>query len=189
MKVILTKEQGDSLNRALESNEGDSNKVLLLFIGGLLCGAKNCLKELSVPDMARALYIGYEIEQPKFGVGDIVVGLITGNVYRLTEKNGKNFYGTRVKDGEIRMLIDRTCIRHATKEEAFWAELGREVGELKDNDVIFTKFNNAYRITNDGEDSPNSWVQLHQAKEWYENSTIIAIYPSESFQKFPVGES
>lgn len=187
-KVVLTKEQGDSINRSLESNSGDSTKVLLLFIGGLLYGANSCLKKLSLEQMTKALLIGYKIEQPKVKVGEWATNTDCNQTFKVYAVTDKQI--VRTEDGPLWDRGNRYRVRFysymvtrlATKEEVFWAELNRDIGEFKIDDAVQTNgMINPYKL--------KSKQDLLSAKNDYHANQIRSFYPAESFQKFPVGES
>lgn len=96
------------------------------------------LQELTTAELARALYVGYEVE-PQFKVGDWIHDNITNRVAEIDERG---------YDGELAWVDDEfhnffTDFRHATldeieeeKERRWWEKHGRDVWELKKGDVI-----------------------------------------------------
>lgn len=100
-------------------------------------------------EVARALYVGYEVE-PKFKVGDLVhVSWSNGgaSIHKVLK------VGVRSIDGDLDgIAIDAggnpkpplRIVRHATAEEIAhekerrkWGAVGREVGEFKANDIVY----------------------------------------------------
>jgi hypothetical protein len=145
-------------------------------------GEAKALNGLHIDALIRALYIGYEIEKPKFEVGDIVVGLTTGFIYKLTHTCGRDFYATKLSNGEKSLYVDVDVIRHATKEESFWTELGREVGEFVEGDVVIENDNMTHLI---GEYKEELADDLEFAKNYYTKKLLKGFYPVEAFVKFP----
>jgi len=177
-KVILTKKQAE----AIEIFKNDARDTLEYIAKRKIENNppfKHCYKpfnDMTIDDIALAAFSGYEIEQSKFEVGDVVVGLKSGSLFKITGEIGKNFYGTRLKDGEPNFLLDSEMIRHATKEEIFWAELGREVGEFREGDITLTIHSTEYRI--DSKDT------ILDEKDEYSKGKLKGFYPTESFKLF-----
>jgi hypothetical protein len=62
-KVMLSKEEAQALEAALEINGGvNANVVSWHAVNGLWEGDRSALNDLDLDTVARALYIGYEIE-------------------------------------------------------------------------------------------------------------------------------
>ncbi|RDW17613.1 hypothetical protein CWR48_13940 [Oceanobacillus arenosus] len=90
---------------------------------------ENCgtvLDDVRVYDVARAFFIGYEVE-PEFKVGDWVV----------YEQGNVGQYGDKP------IVLKNPVVRHATpeeiaqeKERRWWKLHGREVWELKQGDIL-----------------------------------------------------
>src|SRR5699024_6673411 len=92
-----------------------------------------CLNDLSILDMARALYEGYEVEET-FKVGDWVKDTSTNAVIKIKDRQHRN----NINDPRY------STVRHATPEEIaeekqrrWWAKHGREVWELRENDILY----------------------------------------------------
>lgn len=176
-KVILTVEQDKMIKEMLIHAGKDS--LMNYHSGGFVDSNKQCLNDLAPSDMARVLYVagGYEIEKPKLEVGDWVVHIKNGfrGVKQITFKN---ITLLKVKGDDVLYLMENT--RHATKEEIFWAELGREVGEFRIGDVTLTNNGSEYHI--DHEDT------VLDEKDEYSKGKLKGFYPSESFKPFPTGD-
>lgn len=185
-KVVLTQEQGDSIKRSLESNNEDSTKVLLLFIGGLLYGANSCLKKLSLEQMTKALLIGYQIEQPKFEVGEWATNTDCNQTFKVYAVTDKQI--VRTEDGPLWdrgnrcrvRFYSHTFTRLATKEEIFWAELGREKNSFMEGDVIYTN-NNSIFLINQARAGEDDFISVEGAGQM----SIKGLYPKDSFKPFP----
>lgn len=183
-KIKLTQEQADAIEGVLKhcSKERllNDHSAMKEARGGWSTRKSAVLNDLSVADMARSLYIGYEIE-PKYKAGDWVVfeSKVNGpficvieKVYELsvdTDYLGSNGY---------KQNFGKELVRHATpeeihteKERRWWAEIGREVGEFKDGDVGIVR--NGGRSGN-----PNA------LKNAYEHGDLVGFYPVESFISF-----
>lgn len=149
-KVKLTQEQVTALEKAINDYGIDTtmNDHSPHNWGGFLTP----LNELKTHQMARALYIGYEVEET-IKIGDWVVkgyegnrGEVIGKVEGITEST----YGIEELHGiwsnflKYKTIIAyEGDIRHATPEEIaeekqrrWWAKHDREVWELKEGDVI-----------------------------------------------------
>src|SRR5699024_10096032 len=96
---------------------------------------ERCLNNLTLDELIRAFYIGYEVE-PIFEVGDWVKDTSTNAVIKINDRQHRN------------NLIDprHTTIRHATPEEIaeekqrrWWAKHGRKVWELREGDLLISK--------------------------------------------------
>ena len=139
-KVKLTKEQVTALEEAIHGYGIDitMNDHSPHNWGGRL----SPLNELKTHQMARALYIGYEVEET-FEVGNWVV-------YDNGVERGYGYKTNQIKDvDEQKAYFDEgrtmhiTRLRHATPEEIaeekqrrWWAKHGREVFEFKTGDLI-----------------------------------------------------
>src|SRR5690625_814820 len=139
-KVKLTQEQADAIERGIKiygKSRIMNDHALDGWVGNL-----NDLNGLTKDEIARALYVGYEVE-PEIKVGDWVfidfgeagteIGFIKG---RINEPHSfyidKCHFGANVNEA-----------RHATpeeiakeKERRWWNKHGRDVWELKKGDVI-----------------------------------------------------
>jgi len=137
-KVRLTKEQA----KAVEVFK-DNNLTLKDYAYENLSEELDPIQILGIDKMARALYVGYEIE-PEFRVGDWVVRTVdleehykSGVVFKIAKVDNGVLYDDRES-----VLLEST-IRHATPEEIeeekqrrWWAKHGRGVWELKEGDVL-----------------------------------------------------
>ena len=104
------------------------------------------ISKLTTSEIAKALYIGYEIEE-KFKVGDWVIESDTELACRITgitNVNGRISYGI---EGRGYLLGDE-LIRLATpeeiaaeKERRWWAKHGRYVWELREGDCLIRRHN------------------------------------------------
>lgn len=130
-KVKLTREQAEEIeirNKGFAKEETIKNHI---FGWSYI----ECLNELTLDEMIRALYIGYEIEET-FKVGDWVFD--RESVYKIISKH-------HADDLNKGMYLKA---RHATPEEIeeekqcrWWAKHGRKVWELRQSDVLVNKSN------------------------------------------------
>lgn len=177
-KVILTKKQAESLE-GLKKIQHDQYETLIKekFRGGWRSESYKEVNNISFEDFVDALLVGYEIKQPNFEVGDIVIGLDSGRAFKLI-KGESGLLGTVRMIGGKEGLISENRIRHATKEEIFWAELGREVGEFRVDDLVQTRsMSRPYKL--------KSKQDLLDANVEYSERNFKGFYPAESFKKFP----
>ena len=185
-KVVLTQEQAEAIERLVSIHESDTEKAEIhrILIGEKLsCGwradhlrAANTIDDLVFID---ALRIGYEVEKPKFQVGDKVTWdgleevLVIGKIYSVDRKLSCSF-----EESAGCCLLDG--LRHATPEEIYWLhELGRDkVGDFREGDVIITQ-EVSYRYSMDGEVDT---IGPETTKLWMDQGIIKGIYPVESFK-------
>lgn len=193
-KVVLTKEQARAIEE-LKSKGGRDNLEYIArrkfknddFLYGYIP-----FNTMELDVIAKALLIGYEIEKPKVKIGEWATNPVCNHTFlvyavtniRVIRKEDAEFWDSG-RISEVRWYPIETT-KPSTKEEIFWAELGREVGELKENDLIFTTYHNAYKIINDSEDdSSKNLACLSNAKRWLKEKTITGFYPAESFNFLP----
>ena len=141
-KVKITQEQASEIELRKQnfSNESTIEKHLE--------GWKSIriLNLLTLDELIRALYIGYEVE-PEFKKGDIVKDVYCG-VREIAEVNEEGmFLYTNYKNTEKAWFGNKTDdykrIRHATdieveayKKRRFWSKNNRDVWELKKGDIL-----------------------------------------------------
>ncbi len=125
-KVKINQEQAEAI-REWKYHTGYPGRLLELRAQYLLTSSK-CLQSLSLDKLARAIYVGYEVEE-EFKENDWVVNLL-GTVFELSEFQPVLLWG----------------IRHATeheiaeeKERRRWSSHGREVWELETEDILIHK--------------------------------------------------
>lgn len=134
-KVRLTKEQA----RAVEVFK-DNNLTLKDYAYENLSEELDPIQILGIDKMARALYVGYEIE-PDLKVGDWVVWDDMKIIGQLVEIDSE----LRVDaiEYDFPQSIPLKVLRHATpeeiaeeKERRWWHKHGRGVWELKERDLL-----------------------------------------------------
>ncbi|RFA36207.1 hypothetical protein CAI16_05285 [Virgibacillus dokdonensis] len=137
-KVKVTQDQADALERT-----GDKGDVLATHIKyGWVHHDNECLNSLSIDEMARALYVGYEVI-PSFKAGDWIVHEQSGYIGIITKiTNGRYVYGDARQDGFLAGFAQEV-LRHATESEVaeeiqrrWWKNYDRDVWELKPKDVL-----------------------------------------------------
>src|SRR5699024_2290283 len=128
-KVILTKEQAE----AIETKKSTGSAAVAKHLEGWTWKENKCLNDLSMEQFVKALYIGYEVEET-FKVGDWVKDTSTNAVIKIKDRQHRN----NINDPRY------STVRHATPEEIakekqrrWWAKHGRDVGELKENDLLY----------------------------------------------------
>lgn len=135
-KVKITKEQAEAIERGIKiygkdrvMNDHEPDGV---WVGNLVK-----LNGLTKSEIAKSLYIGYEIE-PEFNVevGDWIKDTSTGALVEIINQQHRN----NIMDERY------TTKRHATpeeieqeKERRFWANHGRKPWELKMGDTLINK--------------------------------------------------
>lgn len=152
-KQILTREQAEALDEIFEKTAFTKDELIDLHAK---TGLYRSLRDLSVSELAKALYIGYEVE-PEFKVGDWIVAI--GKTVKLVDETKTTF----ILDGGIgekNKRIVKEHYRHATpqeiekeKERRWWAEHGRDVWELRKGDVLICRDSEAlhevFMVTDD----------------------------------------
>lgn len=141
-KVKLTREQANAIEYALqEVDEYKGNLDRLLRHASMnnvnFRNELHLLDTIDIVTLAKALYIGYEVE-PEFKVGDWVVNISNGYIKLIENEREANFLNND--------YIKRHELRHATSEEIaeekerrWWAKHGREVWELKVGDFLINE--------------------------------------------------
>lgn len=135
-KVKLYKEQAEELE--LQKKELPIHGIVTRRM--LSSRNNKTFESIDLDTLIRALYIGYKVEET-FKVGDWVVHS-NGNIIRQIEKVERD--RVNVTDGEDGYIWGISYIRHATpseiaeeKQRRWWAKHGREVWELKENDLLY----------------------------------------------------
>jgi|SRR5690625_3586543 len=133
-KVKLTREQAEAIDGIKASNLGNDGAILE-FVRAF--GISNHIFHLD--EIIKALYIGYEVEE-KFEVGDCVV-LDDGKIAEILSAwqcDDKFLVGWIANGSMYKEYVNgNRIIRHATKQEKWWASHGRKVWQLKINDEIW----------------------------------------------------
>ena len=178
-KVKLTRKQADALEKAISDYGIDTtmHDHSPNNWGGLLAP----LNELKPHQMARALYIGYEVEET-FEVGNWVV-------YDNGVERGYGYKTNQIKDvDEQKAYFDEgrrmhlTSLRHATPEEItkekqrrWWVRHGRDVYEFKEGDLI-----KRGDLTSEVEEVKEKiiWIKFNKSKgtytrEYYDQIKVI----------------
>lgn len=151
-KVKVTKEQAEAIERWADKIQ----LVKAKLFGFLNHGEDESIAEMTVDELIKALYIGYEVE-PEFKVGDWVVNA-NGTIGKITNINEfGEFEGFWEK---TEMLCEKdNFVRHATpeeiaaeKERRWWAKHGRDVWELRPGDLLVSDirvFKEVREVNND----------------------------------------
>src|SRR5690625_3369880 len=164
-KVKLTKEQAEEIKKIEDVDYA-------INILSLSKRPDNPLAELSIAEVARALYIGYEVE-PEFKVGDWVVH-VHGYIGKITKITNKGVVFIDAKMGNGRFVNTFPVhYRHATSEEIakekewrFFARHGRKPWELKIFDILHGG-HYSYVIT--GIDHEHDSIELDGVNNYYLN--------------------
>jgi len=193
-KIKVTVEQAERI-KAVGSY--DKEGALKCHMNTWGSGLNTCLNDLSIGDFARILYEpnSYEVEQDKFEIWEWVkikklfIPFIKNEMSEDAYKLERIFKITGIVPGGKILCPDRYVhnpenLCHATKEEVFWAELGREVGEFREGDVIHTVHNSFFTVS-DLNEEVDDFIGKKGVKRKFINGNIIGFYPSESFIKLP----
>lgn len=171
-KQIITREQAEALNEIFEKTAFTKDELIDLYAE---TGLYRSLRDLSVSELAKALYIGYEVE-PEFKVGDWVFwetksnGPIPKTAFKIENfiKNGvypDEWPSPYAGGGPI--PIEE--LRHATpeeiekeKERRWWAKHGRDVWELREGDLLYGLYKQFYEVKS----ARNSGVRFLYDKDY-----------------------
>jgi len=121
-KIVVTQEQADRINYFRKDDES-KGEAIRHHVNKWLSSVNTCLNELSVDELVRALYVGYEVEveeqEPQFEVGDFAVNVHDGTVLEVINKiteSGTYYEVVRCSSG-LKESIHRDRLRHATESE------------------------------------------------------------------------
>jgi len=134
-KVKITHEQAEKI-RGWQAHTGYPTCILLeLHVNNTLTFSK-CLQNLTLDELARAIYIGYEVEE-EFKVGDFVVYVHDGTVYQVVKKitEGNTHHDIIGCKGKLKYSVHRDHIRHATPTEIA-AEIERRMNKKLDQILL-----------------------------------------------------
>jgi len=182
-KIMITQEQAHAIESLLKIYAADG--ILDKHIEDKSYFVRNHepIRNISSVELAKALYIGYEIE-PKYKVRDWVVmtngePFMCGELAMEITAVGPLFITVGGDRG-----IDIRDIRHATTEEIkaeqerrLWKKLDRAVGEFRKGDVRILDDGNSVHITD-----------TDYARAKYIQGALKGFYPAESFISFEEGE-
>ncbi|MEK3995660.1 hypothetical protein MKY29_12965 [Psychrobacillus sp. FSL K6-2365] len=195
-KVKLTQEQAEAIEYLKKGKFSDES-----IIGaharnpnGWILEANVNLNRMPLLKLVDALRIGYEVEQ-QFKVGNWVVRKTNQEDERLPFRTGrvfkiKGFINGHYLDNE-EFRHDSEALRYATSEEIkaeierqLWKSIGREVGELKENDLVIYE-NKYFRLfKNMGCEIYGFHMDPVYASKLYGNGNLKGFYPAESFISF-----
>lgn len=141
------------------------------------------LNKLSYDTISKAVDFGWDVQEApelvEYAVGDIVVGLLSGNVYEVERDMGGRTYAvvTLVPDSDITYIGERGRItfdnvRMATLDEAFFAKLGRKPLDFREGDIYIDEEGTAWAIGQDAE--------IHNCAIWYKSNDFTALYPASA---------
>jgi len=104
-KVVITQEQASKISE-WEYHTDHPGTLLELHAKNKLFDSK-CLQIMSLDQLARAIYVGYEVEV-EFEVGDWVVNTCHNSIFQLEQSEVKDFF---------ERIPALKHIRHATESE------------------------------------------------------------------------
>jgi len=113
-KPVITREQAEKI-RGWQAHTSYPNILLELHVNNALV-CNNCLQSLTLDELARAIYVGYEVEVE---VGDFAVSVHDGTVLEVINKiteSGTYYEVVRCSSG-LKESIHRDRLRHATESE------------------------------------------------------------------------
>jgi len=138
-KVKLTQEQAEDLEEALHAYEDDKDHMLNVFVRAKDTSDWGSISYFSPSKMAKALYIGYEVESYKIGDWVKVETQNGIRVSKIYAKKDNEYYLERFP-GHFK---SQNVLGHATdeeideeKERRWWHNNDRNVWELREGDVL-----------------------------------------------------
>lgn len=180
-KVILTQEQADFIEQAIKL-VGKKSIIVDEFARSphSFGTGRNPVREFSVGKLADVLFNGYEVEKPKFQVGDKVVNVYSNKfntgerILSVVSMNGEE-YSVELSNG---LYYVENALLHATPEEIYWLyELGRDkVLDIKIGDYVV--FGDGETLYIHDKSTMSAAVNLYSEE-------IKGIYPAESFKPLP----
>ena len=126
-EVVITQEQADRINyfRKDDERKGDAIRY---HLNKWLAPVNMCLNELTLDQLTRALYVGYEVEE-NFKVGDLIIDKNDNykTVIEITEIETFHLFGnwSDERGQEIGICIMMKYARHATESEIAGEEKSR----------------------------------------------------------------
>lgn len=192
-KVVLTQKEIEAIEEAVAIEKGDKGQVLR-FQAMTNCSWRNAcspLNDMSFEKVARALFLGYEAEKPKFQAGDKIIHC--NEIFTLEEKH--NLMDSKIywSFKEAAGTIDENYLKKATAEEIFWLHyLGRDkVNDFQLGDLCVFEGGTLYTIVDQytGMIKNDDWCTADQAIEWSGNGNFKGIYPAEAFKPFRKDEA
>lgn len=141
-KVKLTQEQADAVESKMNTTDIDLIMDLHRYKDARWGNDSEALNELSNSELAKALYIGYEVE-PEFKIGDWKVVEYSREIGQVVEYFKEK---QRVELDCSYFTYKKGDLRDATPEEIaeekeyrFWKRNGRNVWELRFDDLLIHK--------------------------------------------------
>ena len=147
-KVVLTQEQADAVESAKKRYGKDQflyefSRMLHEISPLQFTGSLGPINDLALHRVAKALYIGYEVE-PSIKIGDFVdIGLF--GISKIAEVTGVKGNAIAINGSEEyhefkinRVLTDEE--KQEEKQRRWWAEHGRKVWELREGDCLISKY-------------------------------------------------
>lgn len=178
-KVKVTFEQAREIEEIRDADYA-------INIHGLNKRPDKFIATMTTAQIARALYIGYEVED-KFKVGDWVVSKLTGNICKIADIDGIQLWGLWGKETHVLQFNPENIVRHATpeeikaeKERRVWAGIGRKPRQFTTGDAYMMKGGLISEI-----DFPE---RIKAVKKMYAQGALTGFYPAESFIEFGGGE-
>jgi hypothetical protein len=194
-KIILTNDQIHALEKWLAIDGTHYTKKDLLKEHALTivnssfswAGEYKVFSELSLQDMAHALFVGYKLKIPPIKVGDRVVPLDNSwggkilTVSELTTSIGL----VRTKE-LFDVLFKPSHLKVVSQEEGFWYDIGRTQGDVKPLDVIVLNNGEIYIVTSFA--VHGNRCTTDDALRWIKEGEIKGLYKAESLNLFPTKE-
>ena len=155
-KVKLTQEQANAIKRWVNKEQ-----LIIAKASGLLeHSIDESIAELTMEQLVKALYIGYEVE-PEFSIGDWVVYKHNNTIWEIIgELYGGKVHYDIARGEKYKGSVHKDHIRLATpeeikqeKERRWWAKHGRDVWELRPGDLLVSDirvFEEVQKVKNDG---------------------------------------
>jgi hypothetical protein len=147
-KVKITREQAGAIEYCIE--EYGKDKTINSHANGTWAYECEPLNNLDFSELAKALYVGYEVE-PEFKIGEKIVDESDANKTIITVKGeayGKlyGYWTDHETNTHVGTTVRKVNARHANdseiaaeKERRWWSGHGKDVWDVENGDVIKKK--------------------------------------------------
>ena len=154
-KVKITREQAEAIEKIKDIDYA-------INIHSFKKRPDSPLVDMSTARLARALFVGYEVE-PEFEIGDFIEIELFGRGV-VVEITGINNADGRIRINGSSEFNEYNVIRKLTdeeikqeKERRWWASHNRDVWELREGDMLIDNFGNVHEVTQVPDDFGNRY--------------------------------
>src|SRR5690625_2696514 len=175
-KVKLTQEQAEDLEEALHAYEDDKDHMLNVFVRAKDTSDWGSISHFSPSKIAKALYIGYEVEL-EFKAGDWVKVFWSNSNPSIHKLLSVDDEFARIDGDQLNKMPPKDIIGKPTSEEIekekecrWWFRHNRDVWELREGDILtdgyhVSQVNNANKSIVWFRAPFNKGYEYHEVKE------------------------